>query len=126
MSKKPVEFAAFAVPMVRAESTRKRAKQLLEGRKRLFVEVSHIVHQHIKARALPFSSTKDYILWVLDNRESAAKKSENPFPSAAKQRRIILEMTDAEAERLLERAKPWKTFREFVLRCLEADGIRMR
>lgn len=125
MSKKPMEFAAFTLPVARSDSTRKRAKQLLEGRKRLFVEVSYVVHQHIKARALPFSSTKNYIMWVIDNRESMAKKGAAPLPSAAKQRRIIIEVTDAEAERLLEKAKPWNTFREYVLRCLEADGIRM-
>lgn len=125
MSKKPLEFAAFAAPVLRPDNTRKRAKQLLEGRRRLFVEVSHLVHQHIRARALPFGNTKNYILWVLENRESVAKKSDTPFPSAAKQRRIIIEVSEAEAEQLLEKAKPWKTFREYVLRCLEADGIRV-
>jgi len=125
MSKKPpMEFPTYKPPVQRTD-TAKRARQLLAGRKRLFVEVSKTVHQRIRVRALPFGNLKEYILWAVENRESMAKKDEEPFPSTPRQARIIIEVTDEEAERLLEKAKPWKTFREYVLRCLEADGVQI-
>lgn len=125
MSKKaPMELPTYKPPTQRTD-TAKKARQLLAGRKRLFVEVSRPVHQIIRARALPFGNLKEYILWALENRESRAKKGVEPVPSMPKQARIIIEVTDEEAERLLEKAKPWKTFREYVLRCLEADGVQV-
>lgn len=125
MSKKaPIELPTYKPPVQRTD-TAKRARQLLAGRKRLFVEVSKAVHQRIRVRALPFGNLKEYILWAVENRESKAKKGEEPFPSTPKQARIIIELTDEEAESLQEKAKPWKTFREYVLRCLEADGVEI-
>lgn len=103
------------------------AKKVAEDIERLLVDVSPAIQKQIKERALASDTTvKEYVLKVVYKHMNDVSVPLEPFPSMRGQKRIILEVPAAEAATLKRKAKRFSTFKEFVLQCLEAEGIQIR
>ncbi|HRI69129.1 MAG TPA: hypothetical protein PK156_33090 [Polyangium sp.] len=99
-------------------------KKVAEDIERLLVDVSPAMQKQIKERALASDTTvKEYVLKIIYKHMNEVSRPAEPYPSMRGQRRLILEVPAAEAVTLRRKAQRFSTFKEFVLRCLEAEGI---
>ena len=102
-------------------------KKVAEDIERLLVDVSPAMQKQIKERALASDTTvKEYLLKVIYKHMNEVSRPAEPYPSMRGQKRLILEVPAAEAVTLRRKAQRFSTFKEFVLRCLEAEGIDIR
>ena len=102
-------------------------KKVAEDIERLLVDVSPAMQKQIKERALASDTTvKEYLLKVIYKHMNEVSRPAEPYPSMRGQKRLILEGPAAEAVTLRRKAQRFSTFKEFVLRCLEAEGIDIR
>lgn len=115
-----LEFGATRKPPVAL------AKKVADDIERLLVDVSPAMQKQIKERALASDTTvKEYVLKVIYKHMNEVSRPPAPYPSMRGQKRIILEVPAAEAVTLRRKAQRFSTFKEFVLRCLEAEGIEI-
>lgn len=110
----------------RAAPKERDAERLLGGVERLVVEVSEVVHVQVRARALAHKDLKTYLLWCIEARGPHIRKGEGAFPAVRGKKRFVADLSTEMMERIREQAKEVGTVREFVLRCLEADGVVVR
>ncbi|HMY18699.1 MAG TPA: hypothetical protein PKA58_20370 [Polyangium sp.] len=104
----------------------KKANKVAEDTERLLVDVSPAMQKQIKERALASDTTvKEYLLKVIYKHMNEVSRPAEPYPSMRGQKRLILEVPAAEAVTLRRKAQRFSTFKEFVLRCLEAEGIEI-
>lgn len=102
-------------------------KKVSEDIERLLVDVSPAMQKQIKERALASDTTvKEYLLKVIYKHMNEVSRPAEPYPSMRGQKRLILEVPAAEAVTLRRKAQRFSTFKEFVLRCLEAEGIEIK
>ncbi len=102
-------------------------KKVAEDIERLLVDVSPAMQKQIKERALASDTTvKEYLLKVIYKHMNEVSRPAEPYPSMRGQKRLILEVPAAEAVTLRRKAQRFSTFKEFVLRCLEAEGIEIK
>ena len=102
-------------------------KKVAEDIERLLVDVSPAMQKQIKERALASDTTvKEYLLKVIYKHMNEISRPAEPYPSMRGQKRLILEVPAAEAVTLRRKAQRFSTFKEFVLRCLEAEGIEIK
>ena len=102
-------------------------KKVAEDIERLLVDVSPAMQKQLKERALASDTTvKEYLLKVIYKHMNEVSRPAEPYPSMRGQKRLILEVPAAEAVTLRRKAQRFSTFKEFVLRCLEAEGIDIR
>lgn len=102
------------------------AERLLGGTERLVVEVPKVVHVQVKARALAHKDVKSYLLWCIETRGPHIRVGGEPYPAARGKSRLVADLSTETMDKIREQAKRVETVREFVLRCLEADGIVFR
>jgi hypothetical protein len=119
--KKDLSFQTF-VPAKPVQTTA-HVDRVAANVKRLVVDVSPAIHRQLVERCIPFDTIKAYVLFIVNKQQHRAKVSPNPIPPMRGQKRIIIELPEAEADALTEKAKSFQSFREFVLRCLEAEGL---
>jgi hypothetical protein len=102
-------------------------KKVADDIERLLVDVSPAMQKQIKERALASDTTvKEYLLKVIYKHMNEVSRPVEPYPSMRGQKRLILEVPAAEAVTLRRKAQRFSTFKEFVLRCLEAEGIEIK
>lgn len=102
-------------------------KKVADDIERLLVDVSPAMQKQIKERALASDTTvKEYLLKVIYKHMNEVSRPAEPYPSMRGQKRLILEVPAAEAVTLRRKAQRFATFKEFVLRCLEAEGIEIK
>lgn len=102
-------------------------KKVADDIERLLVDVSPAMQKQIKERALASDTTvKEYLLKVIYKHMNEVSRPAEPYPSMRGQKRLILEVPAAEAVTLRRKAQRFSTFKEFVLRCLEAEGIEIK
>lgn len=102
-------------------------KKVSEDIERLLVDVSPAMQKQIKERALASDTTvKEYLLKVIYKHMNEVSRPAEPYPSMRGQKRLILEVPAAEAVTLKRKAQRFSTFKEFVMRCLEAEGIEIK
>jgi uncharacterized protein (DUF1778 family) len=102
-------------------------KKVAEDIERLLVDVSPTMQKQIKERALASDTTlKEFVLKVIYKHMNEVSLPPEPYPSMRGQKRIILEVPAAEAVTLKRKAQRFSTFKEFVMRCLEAEGIEIK
>lgn len=105
----------------------KSVKRVADDVERLLVDVSPAMQKQIKERALASDTTvKEYLLKVIYKHMNEVSRPAEPYPSMRGQKRLILEVPAAEAVTLRRKAQRFSTFKEFVLRCLEAEGIEIK
>jgi len=124
MSKKTTEpLIRFATPSSPREVATRNLTRVVQGKRKLYVEVPDDMHQAVRFRALDKRTTvTEYILGLVETRKGEALRAA-PFPSAARQKRLVLDLTAEKAEKAQTAAEPFGSFRQMVLACLELDGI---
>jgi len=91
---------------------------------RLLIEVSEKVHLQVRARALGYKNLKSYLLRCIELRGPSIRRGGAPFPATRNRKRLVADLPTEIMRDIRERAeKAGITVREFVLRCLEADGM---
>lgn len=121
--KKDLSFDTF-VP-VKPIQTTAHVERVAANVKRLVVDVSPSIHRQLVELSIPFDTIKAYVLFVINKQKDRAKVSSTPIPPMRGQKRVIIELPEADADALTNKAKAkgFQSFREFVLRCLEAEGL---
>ncbi len=94
---------------------------------RLLVEVSDTIHWQVKVRAaLASKDIKSYLVDVIDNRGGSVQPGP-PIEAARHKKRLVADLPTEKMEQTRKRAEELgMTLREFILRCLEADGILLK
>jgi hypothetical protein len=100
---------------------------------RLIIEVPAGLHAKIKARAaIQRKSLKTYVVDAIDGfaamatAELVTSPDRPALPGSWRQKRIVVVVPGAKAAELRAMAKPFRTFREFALRCIEVEIARAR
>jgi hypothetical protein len=95
---------------------------------RLIVEVPKDRHAKIKARAaLMRTSIKGYVVYAIYGFANAARAElvvdaeRRPIDGSWHEKRFVVEVPPNTASNMKEAAKPFGTFREFALRCIDAE-----
>jgi hypothetical protein len=124
MSKKPAApLIRFSTPSSPREVATRTLTRVAQAKRKLYVEVPDAMHQAVRFRALDKRTTvTEYILELVEARKGEAV-SAAPFPSAARQKRLVLDLSAERAEKVQSAADPFGSFRQMVLACLELDGI---
>jgi len=101
---------------------------LQTGLERLIIEVPEDRHAKIKARAVILrKSVKAYVIDAIQNfseaanAELAANPDRKSIAGSWHQKRLVVEVPPEKAAAFKDAAKPFKTFREYALRCIEAE-----
>lgn len=119
--KKDLTFETF-VP-AKPIQTAAHVERVADNVKRLVVDISPAIHRQLVERCIPFDTMKAYVLFIINKQQHRAKVSSTPIPPMRGQKRVIIELPEAEANALTDKAKDFQSFREFVLRCLEVEGL---
>lgn len=124
MSKKTAEpLIRFATPSSPREVATRNLTRVVQAKRKLYVEVPDDMHQAVRFRALDKRTTvTEYILDLVEARKNEAL-GVPAFPSAARQKRLVLDLSSEKAEKVQVAAEPFGSFRQMVLACLELDGI---
>ncbi len=95
---------------------------------RLIIEVPPDLHAKIKARAATQrKSLKAYVVGAIENFSQAAvaalalNPDRESIDGSWHQKRIVVEVLPIWADLYRAKAIPFKTFREFALRCIEVE-----
>lgn len=98
------------------------------GLERLVIEVPEDRHAKIKTRAASLrKSVKAYVIDAIDqfsqaaNVELVANPERKTIAGSWHQKRLVVEVPPEKAAEFKEAAKSFKTFREYALRCIEAE-----
>jgi hypothetical protein len=114
----------FTTPAPAQEHATRNLKRAVERKRKLYVEVPESFHRAVRFKALDIRKTvAEYILELLETKKGEAL-SVAPFPAAAGEKRIVLDLPAARAEQVQAMAEPFGGFRQMVLACLEKDGIQ--
>ena len=121
--KKDLSFEEFI--QVKPIQTTAHVERVAANVKRLVVDISPAIHRQLVERCIPFDTMKAYVLFVINKQQHRAKYSSKSIPPMRGQKRVIIELPEAEADALTNKAKErnFPSFREFVLRCLEIEGV---
>lgn len=127
-TKKPSLQFPVAAPPARPIGGFKDISALETGLERLVVEVPEDRHAKIKTRAVSLrKSVKTYVIEAIENfseaanAELAANPERKSIAGSWHQKRLVVEVPPDKAAAFKEGAKPFKTFREYALRCIEAE-----
>lgn len=127
-TKKPSLQFPVAVPPVKPIGEYKNISALETGLDRLVIEVPEDRHAKIKTRAASLrKSVKVYVVEALEQFSEAAHLAlaANPerksIAGSWHQKRLVVEVPPEKAAGFKEEAKAFKTFREYALRCIEAE-----
>jgi hypothetical protein len=106
----------------------KNISALETGLERLVIEVPENRHAKIKARAVILrKSVKTYVIEAIENFSDAANAElvANPerksIAGSWHQKRLVVEVPPDKAAAFKAGATPFKTFREYALRCIAAE-----
>jgi predicted HicB family RNase H-like nuclease len=126
-SKKDLTFDLDA--LVTPQSTAKNlVERVADDYRRLVVDVSPTVHAKLKARAAKNRlSINAYVLNSIE-KHCANVTPSRVFPRMRAQSRIIIRVPAKAAEELLQKStkQGFEHFNDFVLSCLEKDGIQIK
>lgn len=124
MTKKPAEpLIRFATPSSPQQQATRSLKRVAQSKRKLYVEVPESIHHAVRARALELRKTAaEYILELIEARNEETARIA-PFPSAPKQKRLVLDLPAEKAEKISLAGESAGGFRQMVLACLERDGI---
>lgn len=127
-AKKPSLQFPIATPPLKPIGGHKNISALETGLERLVIEVPEDRHAKIKARAVILrKSVKTYVIEAIANFSAAANSelAANPerksIAGSWHQKRLVVEVPPDKAATFKEDAKAFKTFREYALRCIEAE-----
>lgn len=127
-AKKPSLQFPVAAPPLKPIGGFKDISALETGLERLVIEVPEDRHAKIKTRAVSLrKSVKKYVIEAIEqfaeaaNAELAANPDRKSIAGSWHQKRLVVEVPPEKATTFKEGSKPFKTFREYALRCIEAE-----
>lgn len=103
-------------------------REIKDPDERLTIEVPPEKHTAIKTRASSLDlSVKAYVLYAIERFAPAARQQldanpdRKPIPGSWHQKRLGINLPPDKAVEVKQSAGPFKTMREFALRCIEAE-----
>lgn len=127
-TKKPSLQFPVSTPPLKPIGGFKDISTLETGLERLVIEVPETRHAKIKTRAASLrKSVKTYVIEAIEqfseaaSVELAANPDRKSIAGSWHQKRLVVEVPPEKATTFKEGAKAFKTFREYALRCIEAE-----
>lgn len=121
--KSPEPLIRFATPSSPQQQATRSLKRVALGKRKLYVEVPESIHHAVRAKALDLRKTvTEYILELIETRKEETA-GVAPFPSAPRQKRLVLDLPAEKADKIASAGESAGSFRQVVLACLELDGI---